>query len=231
MASKQNTTDLFAGNNLLSKKKNKILEPEIMAKTEDKGIHLKRYFTEQGTDPLEAIKYERRSSRITEPSGEVVFELKNIEVPESWSQLSTDIIASKYIRRAGVPKTGYETSAKQVVYRIAHTIRNFGDNQNYFSSKEDADIFESELSHILINQHGAFNSPVWFNVGLHQEYGIKGNGGSYFWDPDSNTIKEAKDSFSKPQGSACFINSVEDDLMSIFELVKTEAKLFKFGFS
>ena len=134
MAPKQNTTDLFAGNNLVSKEKNKIPEVEKTANSENKGIHLKRYFTEQGTDPLDVLEYERRSSRITETSGEVVFELNNIEVPESWSQLATDIIASKYIRRAGVPKTGHETSAKQVVHRIAHTIRNFGDNQNYFSS-------------------------------------------------------------------------------------------------
>jgi ribonucleoside-diphosphate reductase alpha chain len=194
-----------------------------------KGLKFGRYFTQQDSDPLENIEYERRSSRITEPSGEVVFELKNLEVPKSWSQLATDILASKYCRRAGVPETGYETSAKRVVHRVANTIRQYGEEQNYFNSQEDADIFESELSHILINQHGAFNSPVWFNVGLYHQYGIKGNGGNFYWDPDSNTIKEAADSFSHPQGSACFINSVNDDLMSIFELVKTEAKLFKFG--
>jgi ribonucleoside-diphosphate reductase alpha chain len=192
-------------------------------------LTVSRHFTKPGTDPLEAVEYERRSSRITEPNGDVIFELKNLEVPKSWSQLATDILASKYIRRAGVPDTGYETSAQQVVHRIANTIREYGEQQKYFASKDDADTFESELSHILINQHGAFNSPVWFNVGLYHQYGIEGNGGNYFWDPDTNTIKEAADSFSHPQGSACFINAVNDDLMSIFELVKTEAKLFKFG--
>ena len=195
----------------------------------DNGLTIKRLFTKKGVNPLDAVEYERRSSRITEPNGEVVFELSNLEVPKSWSQLATDILASKYCRRAGVPESGNETSAKQVVHRIANTIRQFGQEQKYFATKVDAETFESELSHILIYQFGAFNSPVWFNVGLYHQYGIKGNGGNYFWDPESNTIKEAADSFSHPQGSACFINAVNDDLMSIFELVKTEAKLFKFG--
>ena len=193
------------------------------------GLKVKRIFTKKDVNPLDDVIYERRSSRITEPNGDVVFELKNLEVPKSWSQLATDILASKYCRRAGVPESGYETSAKMVVNRIAGTIRWFGEQQNYFATKDDAQSFEAELSHILINQKGAFNSPVWFNVGLYHKYGIEGNGGNYFWDPDSNTINETKDSFSHPQGSACFINAVQDDLMSIFDLVKTEAKLFKFG--
>jgi ribonucleoside-diphosphate reductase alpha chain len=204
------------------------IEPTQNAKR-GKGLKVDRYFSEEGINPLDTIEYERRTSRITEPSGEVVFELKNLEVPKSWSQLATDILASKYCRRAGIPKTGNEATARQVVDRIAGTIRFYGEEQHYFASKEDADIFESELCHILINQHGAFNSPVWFNVGHFHKYGIKGNGGNFYWDSDSNTIKEATDSFSHPQGSACFINSVQDDLISIFDLVKTEAKLFKFG--
>ena len=193
------------------------------------GLKIRRHFSTSQADPLKSVEYERRSSRITEPNGDVIFELKNLEVPKSWSQLATDILASKYIRRAGVPETGHETSARQVIFRVANTIRLFGEKQHYFASKDDADTFESELSYILINQHGAFNSPVWFNVGLHHQYGIEGNGGNFYWDSDTNTIKEATDSFSHPQGSACFINAVNDDLMSIFELVKTEAKLFKFG--
>ena len=229
------TTDLFSDKvetQVSAETKKTIKEPETKetdTAKNDNGLTVNRHFTKKDVDPLEAVEYERRSSRITEPTGEVVFELKNLDIPKSWSQLATDILASKYIRRAGVPETGYETSAKQVVHRVANTIRWFGEQQNYFASKEDADIFESELSYILVNQHGAFNSPVWFNVGLYHQYGIEGNGGNCFWDPDTNTIKEASDSFSHPQGSACFINAVNDDLMSIFELVKTEAKLFKFG--
>ncbi len=234
MASKPATTDLFANGaevgsdelqpSVSSLQKNPTITPEAGS-----GLAIDRVFTKKGVDPLNTVKYIRRSSRITEPNGDVVFELNNLEVPETWSQLATDILASKYCRRAGVPNTGSETSAKQIIHRIANTIRWYGEQQNYFSSTDDADAFEAELSYILINQVGAFNSPVWFNVGLYHHYGITGNGGNYFWDPDTDTIKETTDSFSHPQGSACFINSVQDDLMSIFELVKIEAKLFKFG--
>ncbi len=235
MSSKQTITDLFSDESDVNisvetktaDKRDKT--EETSTKKVDNGLEVDRFFTTKNVDPLEAVKYERRSSRITEPNGDVVFELQNLDVPKSWSQLAMDILASKYCRRAGVPDTGHETSAKLIVHRIANTIRWFGEKQEYFASEEDANTFEAELSHILINQHGAFNSPVWFNVGLFHQYGIKGNGGNHFWDPDSNTIKETTDSFSHPQGSACFINAVTDDLMSIFELVKTEAKLFKFG--
>jgi ribonucleoside-diphosphate reductase alpha chain len=232
MARNTETNDLFSTSDEVVV--NHTSETDISASKQQnirrgKGLKVGRYYTEENINPLDTVEYERRTSRITEPSGEVVFELKNLEVPKSWSQLATDILASKYCRRAGVPKTGYEVSAKQVIDRVSSTIRTYGEEQNYFASKEDADVFESELAHILIHQHGAFNSPVWFNVGLFHKYGIKGNGGNYYWDPNSNTIKESSDSFSNPQGSACFINSVQDDLISIFDLVKTEAKLFKFG--
>ena len=121
--------------------------------------------------------------------------MKNLEVPKNWSQLATDILASKYCRRAQVPGTNYENSAKKVVHRISHTIRSYGEKHGYFKSGEEAGIFEAELSHILINQKGAFNSPVWFNVGLFHQYGIKGNGGNYSWDPETNTICETKEMF------------------------------------
>lgn len=200
------------------------------AKTESRPpLGVKRLFTQKNIDPFSMVEYERRNSTIQEISGKIIFEFKNLEVPKSWSQLATDILASKYCRRAGVPGSNSETSIKQVIHRIAHTIRLFGEEQAYFDTADEADIFESELKHILLNQIGAFNSPVWFNVGLKHIYGIEGNGGNFYWNPDSNTIKEAEDSFSNPQGSACFINAIQDDLMSIFELVKTEAKLFKYG--
>jgi ribonucleoside-diphosphate reductase alpha chain len=230
MSSKPTTSNLFTDEfNIPSSKidrKKDNPEPE-----EDglRRLNIKRLYTQKDKNPFDEIEYEKRSARITETSGEIVFELKNIEVPKSWSQLATDIVASKYCRRSGVPKTGYEKSARQIVYRISHTIREYGEQNNYFNSKEDAESFESELSYLLINQHSAFNSPVWFNVGLYHQYGIKGNGGCYYWDVEKNAIKLTEDSFSHPQGSACFINSIQDDLMSIFDLVKTEAKLFKFG--
>jgi len=194
------------------------------------GITMDRFFTKEGVDPLSEVKYVHRSSVITNPDGSVVFKMENVEVPESWSQLATDIIVSKYFRKAGVPKTGHEVSAKQVVYRIAHSIRTGGEELGgYFASKEDADTFEAELLHMLINQKCVFNSPVWFNCGLYHEYQIKGSAGSYYWDPATDSIKASKDAYSHPQCSACFIQSVQDDLMSIFDLVRDEAKLFKYG--
>ncbi len=195
------------------------------------GISVERCFTHVGVNPLDEIRYTRRNSVITNPDGSVVFEMKGVEVPEDWSQLATDIIVSKYFRKAGVPGTeGRETSAKQVVYRIAHSIRVAGEEfGGYFRTKEDAQTFEDELLHLLITQKCAFNSPVWFNCGLFQEYKIPGSGGNWAWDPITDAIHMTSDAYSRPQCSACFIQAVDDDLMSIFDLIKSEARLFKYG--
>ncbi len=193
------------------------------------GIAIDRRFTRPGVNPLDEIEYARRTSVITNPDGSVVFKMDNIEVPKEWSQLATDIIVSKYFRKAGVPGTGHEVSARQVVYRIAHSIREAGEAfGGYFKTAEDAQAFEDELLHLLMTQKCVFNSPVWFNCGLHL-YGIQGSGGNWFWDSKTDTVKQATDAYSHPQCSACFIQSVHDDLMSIFELVKSEARLFKYG--
>ena len=196
-----------------------------------KGLKIERRFTKPGTDALAAVTYEKRSSAITNTDGSVVFKMENAEVPKSWSQLATDIVVSKYFRKAGVPGTGSETSVRQVVHRIAHAIRRAGEEfGGYFRTAEDADAFEAELSHLLVTQKGAFNSPVWFNCGLAEAYGIRtGSGGSFAWDFRKNAPSLTKDSYAHPQCSACFIQKVEDDLMSIFDLVKNEARLFKFG--
>ncbi|MCB9799961.1 MAG: vitamin B12-dependent ribonucleotide reductase [Candidatus Omnitrophica bacterium] len=194
------------------------------------GVAFDRRFTEQGKDPLDAVVYDRRTSVITNPDGSIVFKMDNVEVPRQFSQLATDIIVSKYFRKAGVPKTGHEISARQVVYRIAHAIRVAGEKfGGYFASENDAQAFEDEMLHLLITQKCAFNSPVWFNCGLYHEYEILGSGGNFYWDPETDTIKETTDAYSHPQCSACFIQSVDDDLMSIFDLVKAEARLFKYG--
>ena len=194
-----------------------------------KGISFGRFFTKPGIHPLDEIKYVKRSSVITNPDGSVVFKMENVEVPESWSQLATDIIVSKYFRKAGVPGTGTEVSARQVVTRIAHAVRTSGEKLGgYFKTPADAQVFEEELLHLLIQQKCAFNSPVWFNCGL-DLYGIQGGGGNFYWDPVTDTIKQTTDSYSSPQCSACFIQSVDDSLMSIFDLIKNEARLFKYG--
>ena len=194
-----------------------------------KGIAVTRRFTRRGANPLDEVRYDKRSSLITNPDGSVVFRMENVEVPEGWSQLSTDILVSKYFRKRGVPGAGHETSVRQVISRIAHTIRWAGEQDNYFASDEDADSFEAELTHMLLNQKGAFNSPVWFNCGLYHSYHIEGSGGNWHWNQQTDEAEQTKNSYEHPQASACFIQSIDDDLMSIFELAKNEAKLFKYG--
>lgn len=195
-----------------------------------RGLHIPRRFTHEGVHPFDEIEWTRRNSVIGNPDGSVVFKMEDAEIPSSWSQLATDIVVSKYFRKAGVSKTGSETSVRQVVKRLAHTLRRAGEDLGgYFATPADADAFEAELSHLLVTQKGAFNSPVWFNCGLYHEYGIRGSGGNWFWNPKTGQIELTEDSYSHPQCSACFIQSVTDDLMSIFELVKSEARLFKFG--
>ncbi|MFO1520404.1 MAG: vitamin B12-dependent ribonucleotide reductase [bacterium] len=195
-----------------------------------KGLKISRAHTAKGQDPLSQIRYERWSSVITDPDGSVVFKMDSVEAPADWSQLAVDILVSKYFRKAGVPGSGHEVSAKQVVHRLAHTIRKGGEELGgYFATAEDAQAFEDELKFLLMTQRGAFNSPVWFNCGLWHEYGIQGSGGNFYWDPRTDSFRETKNSYEKPQCSACFIQSVDDDLMSLFDLAKNEAKLFKFG--
>jgi ribonucleoside-diphosphate reductase alpha chain len=195
------------------------------------GIHVNRRFTSPGRHPFEDVRWERRKTVISNPDGSTVFAMEGIEVPAEWSQLATDIVVSKYFRKAGVPGTpGHEISVRQVVHRLAHTIRNAGELQGgYFATPEDAEAFEAELAYMLVHQIGAFNSPVWFNCGLYHEYGIGGSGGSFAVNETTNVVQMTTDSYSRPQVSACFIQSVNDDLMSIFELVKNEARVFKYG--
>ena len=182
------------------------------------GLRVQRRHTRPGSDPLEEIHWEKRCTVITNPDGSVVFQMDDVEVPAGWSQLATDIVVSKYFRKAGVPGApGHETSVRQVVRRIARTIRRDGEAQGgYFATLEDADAFEAELSYLLVHQIGAFNSPVWFNCGLYHEYGISGSGGNFYFDPATRTVRTTEDSYSRPQAAACFIQSVDDDLMSIF---------------
>ncbi|MFW6085725.1 MAG: adenosylcobalamin-dependent ribonucleoside-diphosphate reductase, partial [Myxococcota bacterium] len=196
------------------------------------GLPVERKFTQPGENPLETASYDRRDSVITNPDGSVVFELKGVEIPAGWSQLATDIAVSKYFRKAGLhgdPARG-ERSARQLVYRVAHTIREAGERfGGYFASGEAAETFEAELSHLLLHQKAAFNSPVWFNCGLWHRYGIEGSGGNYAWEPRTDDIIETQNAYERPQCSACFIQAVDDDLMSIYELVRNEARLFKYG--
>jgi ribonucleoside-diphosphate reductase alpha chain len=196
-----------------------------------RGLALSRRYAKTDT-PFEEIVWERRSSQISNPDGSVVFKMEGAEIPAQWSQLATDIVVSKYFRKAGIngDKTVGETSVRQVVYRIAHTIRVAGEKfGGYFASKKDADTFEAELTYLMVNQYGAFNSPVWFNCGMFHEYGITGSGGNWAWNPQTDGMSETTNAYERPQCSACFIQEAPDDLMGIYDLIKHEARLFKYG--
>ncbi|HLF13741.1 MAG TPA: vitamin B12-dependent ribonucleotide reductase [Bacteroidota bacterium] len=165
-----------------------------------KGLTIRRYFTKPGVHPFDEIEWEFRSAVIANERGETIFEQRDIEVPKSWSMTATNVVVSKYFHgKLGTPER--ETSIRQIVERVATTITGWGKKQEYFATPDDAEIFYSELAYLLVNQYMAFNSPVWFNVGIEE----------------------------KPQCSACFINSVEDTMDSILDLARTEGRLFKWG--
>src|SRR5882724_6126242 len=165
-----------------------------------KGLEFRRYYTREGLSPYDAVEWEHRTAAITGESGEVIFEQKNVEVPKSWSMTATNIVASKYFHgKKGSPER--ESSVRQLIGRVATTIKNWGMRGGYFATPQDAQVFHDELAHLLLNQMMAFNSPVWFNCGVEE----------------------------KPQCSACFINAVEDTMGSILDLAKTEGMLFKWG--
>ncbi|MGI8583934.1 MAG: vitamin B12-dependent ribonucleotide reductase [Chitinophagaceae bacterium] len=206
-------------------------------KQSEKGLQFSRHFTKEGTSPYDMFEYDYRTSVIKNTSGEVVFQMDNVEVPKQWSQIATDILAQKYFRKAGVPqsdgKTGRETSVKQVAHRMAHCWRVWGERYNYFSSKENAQIFYEELVYGILNQACVPNSPQWFNTGLHEVYGIKGKPqGHYYVDEADGQLKKSTSAYERPQPHACFILSVEDDLVNeggIMDLWVREARIFKYG--
>jgi ribonucleoside-diphosphate reductase alpha chain len=214
-----------------------------------RGLRISRRFTTPGSDPLEEVQYEKRTSRIKNTDGSVVFEMEGAEIPSGWSQVATDIMVSKYFRKAGVPQTdergdavrdengqiitGPERSAKQVIRRLAGCWRHWGEKEGYFETVQDAQAFEDELSHMLVHQMAAPNSPQWFNTGIHYAYGITGPAqGHYYCDPATGEVKMSSDAYTHPQPHACFIQSVEDDMVNeggIMDLWVREARLFKYG--
>ena len=202
-----------------------------------KGLQFQRRFTKAGIDPFDMFTYDYRTSIIRNPNGEVVFEMNNVEVPAQWSQIATDIIAQKYFRKAGVPQPdgsfGRETSAKQVAHRMANCWRVWGENYNYFNTTQDAQIFYEELVYSILNQACVPNSPQWFNTGLYESYGISGKPqGHYYVDQNDGELKRSTSAYERPQPHACFILSVEDDLVNeggIMDLWVREARIFKYG--
>src|SRR5436305_1998876 len=205
-------------------------------KKKGKGLRFERVFSETNVAPFDQIEWERRTAEINDDSGKVIFKQEDIEVPKSWSALATKIAVSKYfygdIANGTDPhKGGRETSVRQLVHRVTRTITDWGIVDGYFADVENAETFYDELTWLCLNQHGAFNSPVWFNVGLHHQYGTgKGAGeGNYFYNRQTGTAERAATQYEYPQGSACFIQSVEDTMEDIMRLATSEAMLFKYG--
>lgn len=210
-----------------------------MAKKETKhrGMEINRHFTREGVSPFDMFDYEMRPSVIRNTTGDIVFEMNNVEVPKQWSQVATDILAQKYFRKAGVPQadgsTGSENSIKQVAHRMADCWRKWGEDNGYFASSRDAQIFYEEMAYMIIGQYAAPNSPQWFNTGLYTSYGIKGKPqGHYYVDQHTGEVKKSTSAYERPQPHACFILSVEDDLVNpggIMDLWTREARIFKYG--
>ncbi|PYI45632.1 MAG: vitamin B12-dependent ribonucleotide reductase, partial [Verrucomicrobia bacterium] len=205
-------------------------------KTKNSGLHFKRVFSDAAVAPFDQIEWEQRTAEINDDSGKVIFKQEDIEVPKSWSALATKIAVSKYfygdIANGTDPyKGGRETSVRQLIHRVTRTIADWGMADGYFADAEAAEIFYDELTWLCVNQHGAFNSPVWFNVGLYHQYGVgKGAGaGNYFYNRETGEAERAPSQYEYPQGSACFIQSVDDTMEDIMRLAMSEAMLFKYG--
>jgi ribonucleoside-diphosphate reductase alpha chain len=191
------------------------------------GLAFRRRFTKPGVSPYSEVEWELRLAQITDAHGNVIFEQKDVEVPKDWSMTATNIVASKYLH--GILGTAErETGVRQLVGRVAETIRDWGLAQGYFRTPEDGGTFHDELVHILVRQYAAFNSPVWFNVGC-DRIEPNSDGRNWHWNPQTQTVEFGVTGYTKPQCSACFINSVKDSLDSILTLAKTEGMLFKWG--
>jgi ribonucleoside-diphosphate reductase alpha chain len=179
-------------------------------------------------DPFDTVEWELRSAQIKDEKGGILFEQTNCEIPAAWSALATNVVVSKYFYgEPGTPER--ETSVRQVIHRVARTIADWAMQDGYFSTPEDSETFYRELAWLCLHQYGSFNSPVWFNVGLYHQYGVGGSRGNYRFNPDTKAIQRPDTPYEFPQASACFIQSVEDNMEDIMRLATSEALLFKFG--
>jgi len=194
-----------------------------------KSSNIERVFSDARIKPFDQVEWEHRTAEITDDAGKVIFKQENVEVPKSWSLLATKVVVSKYFYgEQGTPER--ETSVRQLVNRICRTIADWGIKDGYFT-KAEGEIFFDELTWLCLNQYGAFNSPVWFNVGLYHQYGVgsRSSRGNWFYNRKTGQAERARTQYEYPQCSACFIQSVEDHMESIMQLAGSEAMLFKFG--
>src|SRR5690606_22093706 len=201
-----------------------------------RGLNIDRIFSTEGQDPFDSVEWERRDAAIRNSKGAAIFEQKDVEFPVSWSRLASNVVASKYfygdVSRSGEDpaRGGREASLKQLIHRVTRTITDWGIQQNYFATREDGERFYDELTWLCLHQYGSFNSPVWFNVGLYHQYGIRDTGGKtiFGWDKERQEVVPV-DPYEHPQASACFIISVNDSIDDIWQLMGESARLFKFG--
>ncbi len=204
-------------------------EAKISKGARKKSLAMERVFSDPKIKPFDQIEWERRTAEITDDANKVIFKQENVEVPKAWSLLATKVVVSKYFYgEMNTPER--ETSVRQLIHRICRTIADWGVADGYFS-QADGEVFYEELSWLCVNQHGAFNSPVWFNVGLFHQYGIGKNSdkGNWFYNRQTRAAERARTQYEFPQCSACFIQSVDDNMESIMQLAHSEAMLFKFG--
>jgi len=200
-----------------------------VARRRGPGLKVGRVITQAEGGAFAGIEWERRRAEISDGKGKKVFEQDQVEVPKSWSMLATNVVSSKYFYGA-MHTDEREYSVRQLVHRVARTIADWGLNEGYFATPEDAEIFYDELAAMCVNQYGSFNSPVWFNVGLYDVYGHTApSESSYAWNAESGQCELAGDTYRRPQASACFIQSVADNMDDIMRLASTEAMLFKHG--
>src|SRR4051794_40777312 len=194
-----------------------------------KALRVQRVFSDAKVKPFDQIEWDKRTAEITDDSGKVIFKQENVEVPKSWSVLATKVVVSKYFY--GEQNTSErETSVRQLIHRITRTIADWGIKDGYFT-KAAGEVFYNELTWLCLNQYGAFNSPVWFNVGLYHEYkiGNQSSRGNWYYNRKADQAERGKTQYEYPQCSACFIQSVDDNMESIMHLAHSEAMLFKFG--
>ena len=200
-----------------------------------RGMEIPRVFSEEGSNPYELVDWDLRTAEIKDERGRIIFQQTDCEIPRAWSQLATNVVVSKYFygdvaSGNGSPASGNrEHSVRQLVDRVTRTISDWGKEDGYFATTADADRFYDELTALCLNQYGSFNSPVWFNVGLFHRYGISGPANNWRWDEETRAVARATSAYQSPQASACFIQSVSDDMEGIMRLAKSEAMLFKFG--
>jgi ribonucleoside-diphosphate reductase alpha chain len=196
-------------------------------------MRFQRRFTKIAGQPYDGLSFVERKSELRHADGRKASTALNVIVPETWSQVATDIIAQKYLRRAGIPGIGRETDARQVFHRLAGCWTDWGKRYGYFTTAADAEAFYDETCYMLARQMCAPNSPQWFNTGLHFAYGIEGAGQGHFYvDPKTGETRESDSAYERPQPHACFIQAVRDDLVSdggIMDLWTREARLFKYG--